>query len=72
MRDYKIIVEPLAPEDGGGWVAYVPELPGCISDGDTDVEALANVHDAILCWIAAAEKTGRPVPQHQPSRRLFA
>jgi len=35
MRDYKIIVEPLAPEDGDGWLAYVPELPGCISDGET-------------------------------------
>jgi predicted RNase H-like HicB family nuclease len=62
MRDYTIIIEPLAPEDGGGFLARVPELPGCFSDGETDAEALANVHDAILCWISAAERAGRPVP----------
>ena len=31
---YAIIVEPLSAEDGGGFVATVPDLPGCMSDGD--------------------------------------
>ncbi|WP_306557882.1 type II toxin-antitoxin system HicB family antitoxin [Bradyrhizobium sp. DASA03005] len=30
---YKIIIEPLSEEDGGGIVATVPDLPGCMSDG---------------------------------------
>lgn len=62
MRDYRIVLEPLSGEDGGGWLATVPELPGCMSDGETDAEALANVHDAIECWIEAAQETGRAVP----------
>jgi antitoxin HicB len=41
----------------------VPDLPGCMSDGDTREEAEANVKDAIECWITAARRLGRPVPQ---------
>jgi hypothetical protein len=38
--DYPVIIEPLATEDGGGFVATVPDLPGCMSDGGTPEEAL--------------------------------
>ena len=54
-------------EDGGGFIATVPDLPGCMSDGETPEEALANVRDAILTWIEAAHDLGHAVPQ--PSRR---
>ncbi len=60
---YAIVVEPLAAEDGGGFVATVPDLPGCMSDGGTPQEALANVEDAIGAWIAAARELGHPVPK---------
>jgi antitoxin HicB len=60
---YRIVLRPLAIEDGGGWVAEVPELPGCMSDGDTPQQAVENVMDAIGCWIEAAEEDGRPVPE---------
>ena len=60
---------PLAPTDGGGFTAIVPELPGCRSDGETPEEALANAYDAIACWIEAAREMGRAVPQ---PRRLAA
>jgi antitoxin HicB len=66
--EYPIIVEPLPDEDGGGFAAIVPDLPGCMSDGDTPEEALANVRDAIAAWIEAARDLGRPVPA--PSRHL--
>ena len=49
--------------DGGGWLAEVPELPGCMSDGESPQEAVENVMDAIACWIEAAEEDGRPAPQ---------
>ncbi|RWX76068.1 type II toxin-antitoxin system HicB family antitoxin [Neorhizobium lilium] len=65
---YSVLVSPLAPEDGGGFVATVPDLPGCISDGETPQEALFNVQDAIESWIEAAEDLGRDVPK--PSRQL--
>ena len=54
-------VKPLADELGGGWIAIVPELPGCKSDGDTPVDALSNAFDAIECWIEAAVEMGRAV-----------
>lgn len=60
--DYSVVVERLPDEDGGGFVAYVPDLPGCMSDGDTDVQALENAHDAIEAWIAEATALGRPIP----------
>jgi antitoxin HicB len=65
---YPVIVQPLPLEDGGGFAATVPDLPGCMSDGETPEEALANVQDAIRAWIEAAEELGRSIPK--PSRQL--
>jgi antitoxin HicB len=59
---YSITIRPLSTAEGGGWLAEVPDLPGCMSDGETPQEAVDNVMDAIACWIEAAEEDGRPVP----------
>lgn len=64
--DYPVIIEPLASENGGGFVATVLDLPGCMSDGETAEEALANVRDAIAAWIEEARALGRPVPKPSP------
>lgn len=66
--EYPVVVQPLAPEDGGGFLATVPDLPGCMSDGETPEEALANVQEAIAAWIEAAEELGRQVPA--PTRQF--
>lgn len=66
--EYSVVVEPLTEEDGGGFIATVPDLPGCMSDGETPEEALTNVRDAIAAWIEAANDMGHTIPQ--PSRRL--
>jgi antitoxin HicB len=66
--EYPVVVEPLPAEDGGGFVATVPDLPGCMSDGATPEEALTNVQDAIATWIEAAHDLGHDVPK--PTRRL--
>lgn len=68
-QDYAIDIRPLAPEDGGGFVAVAPELPGCRSDGETPEEALRNGYDAVECWIEAALEMGRQIP---PPRALAA
>ena len=54
--------------DGSGdtWGVRVPDLPGCISDGETPQEAFTNAQDAIACWIEAAEDMGRPIPDPSP------
>ena len=62
-QDYEIVIRPLTETEGGGFGATVPELPGCMSDGETPQEALENVYDAIACWIEACEEMGRPVPE---------
>jgi len=64
------VIEPLSEEDGGGFVATVPDLPGCMSDGDTRVEAARNIEDAILCWLQEARALGRAVPPPRPALRI--
>ena len=41
---FKVVLEP---DEEGGYTVYVPSLPGCISEGDTIEEALANIKEAI-------------------------
>jgi antitoxin HicB len=62
MTEYAIMVEPLAEADGGGWLASVPALPGCIGDGDTPEAALADAEVAIVEWLDAAKQLGRERP----------
>ena len=62
-RDYAVLVRPLPRSEGGGYVATVPDLPGCMSDGDTRQEAVENVQGAIESWKEAAEEEGRPIPE---------
>jgi predicted RNase H-like HicB family nuclease len=51
------------------FIAEVPELPGCMADGGTYQEALANVEVVILEWIVTARELGRPIPE--PNGRLI-
>lgn len=60
---YAVRIERLADIDGGGHVAIVPDLPGCMSDGATPEEALRNLQEAIASWIDAATEWGAEVPR---------
>jgi predicted RNase H-like HicB family nuclease len=53
----------LAPREDGYWVAEVPSLPGCISQGKTREKALINIKEAIEEYIAALKDDGIPVPE---------
>ena len=64
--EYRVIFKPLSDEDGGGYLAYVPDLPGCVSDGETEAEAFANLYDAVAAWIERAREMGRPIPPATP------
>ena len=61
--NFEVEVSPLASEDGVGFIALVPELPGCRSDGETPHDALRNAYDAIACWIEAARELGCDIPE---------
>ena len=51
------------------FVVEVPELPGCMADGETYEEAVANAQKVIMQWIETARELGRPVPE--PKGRLM-
>lgn len=53
----------LGREADGGYVVTVPVLPGCVSEGDTRAEALANIQEAIDLYIDDCRVAGDPVPQ---------
>ena len=74
MKDkYVILVAPLSAEDGGGFVGIVPDLPGCISDGETYDEAAKNTCDAIEEWLDAFCETnpGKEPPMPGSRAREF-
>lgn len=56
-------------EDDQKWIVDVPELPGCMADGATAVEALENVEVVINEWLELAQELGREIPQ--PKGRLM-
>ena len=53
------------PGEVGCWVAECPSLPGCISQGKSKEEAIANIKEAIRGYIAALEEDGLPVPEER-------
>jgi len=65
-KKYEIII--FWSSEDNAYIAEVPELPGCMADGKTYQEALANVEQIIEEWIETATKLGRPIPQ--PRGRL--
>ncbi|NKJ90563.1 type II toxin-antitoxin system HicB family antitoxin [Rhizobium leguminosarum bv. viciae] len=62
MNEYAVVILPLSAEDGGGFIGLVPDLLGCMSDGETPHEALSNTYEAIAEWIDEANRRGRKIP----------
>ncbi len=56
---YRVLIEQ---DEDGVFVAEAPSLPGCISQGATRSEALANIKEAIAGYIKSLEAHGEPVP----------
>ncbi len=50
-------------KDDESFVVEVPELPGCMADGQTYAEAVANAEEVIDEWIETARKLRRPIPE---------
>ena len=69
MSKYEVII--YWSDEDKAYIAEVPELPGCASDGSTYQEALLNVEVIIQEWIETAKKLGRPIPKPK-GRLLFA
>ena len=52
----------LQRENDGGYVATVPALPGCVSQGDTREEALKNIEEAMELYLEDVKAAGEPIP----------
>jgi predicted RNase H-like HicB family nuclease len=50
-------------DEDEGFIALAPDLPGCSAFGDTQHEAIGQLHGAIAAWIQAAEAAGNPIPE---------
>lgn len=59
---YPIVVVTIAPEDGGGYMGFAPDLGGCMSHGETPEEAFASAREAVLEWLDEAKACKRDIP----------
>ena len=64
---YTVVIEQ---EPDGGYVAVVPALPGCISQGDTKDAVVANIREAIELYIEDCIEAGDRVPIEQLQKLL--
>lgn len=60
---YTHVVSPLSAEDGGGFLITFPDLPGCVSDGETIEEAIENGRDAFISWVSAHVDMKKTIPK---------
>ena len=60
---YPVEITKLAPADGDGFLARIPLLKGCQSDGETADAALKNIEEAKREWLAATLKTKHKIPE---------
>ena len=58
---YQFTVRPLSKEEGGGYLVEYPDIPGCMSDGETIEEAIANGREAPRDCVAVFQEFGRRV-----------
>lgn len=70
MFKYEIIIFWSSEDED--FIAEVPELPGCMSHGDTPEDALKNAKEAIQLWIDTAKEFGDPIPEPKGQRLIFA
>jgi predicted RNase H-like HicB family nuclease len=70
LRKYRVEIYWSAEDDL--YLAEVPELPGCLTHGETITEAARNAEEAIEGWLETAQNLGRPIPEPVVERRYGA
>lgn len=69
----RYLVEVFWSNEDEGFIAIVPDLPGCSAWGTNEIEAIREIKDAIDAWIEACSKSGEPIPlPHTQPRRKAA
>ena len=65
---YTALFTPI--EDGSGYYAKVPDLPGCITTGNSLSDAIDQITDAMSAWLVVAEDAGEPIAPPSPQEKL--
>lgn len=63
LAAYPCTTAPIPPEEGGGFVAYFPDIPGCLGVGETPEEAIADGRLALFACIDALKAADRLPPE---------
>jgi antitoxin HicB len=63
LDKYQFTVRPLSKDEGGGYLVEYPDLPGCMSDGETVEEAITNGREALRDCMEGFKESGRKRPQ---------
>ncbi len=66
--DYPVELSRWDESEESYWVAEIPDLPGCVADGDTPDEAVESLEEAKRLWIEARLENGHPVPEPTDTR----
>ena len=69
---FRYAIEIFYSEEDEGYIAVVPELPGCSAFGETEEEALEEVKTAMNLWLETAKKERRKIPKPQGKEMLKA
>jgi antitoxin HicB len=63
LNDYQFTVRPLSKQEGGGYLVEYPDIPGCMSDGETIEEAISNCREALRDCVDVFRESGRKLPK---------
>jgi antitoxin HicB len=63
LKDYPFTIRQLSAEDGSGYLVEFPDVPGCMSDGETAEESMVNGLDALKSALLTLREFGEPFPQ---------
>jgi predicted RNase H-like HicB family nuclease len=63
LGPYQFTVRALSKEEGGGYLVEHPDIPGCMSDGETIEEAIANGREALRDCVEVFNESGRKIPK---------
>ena len=67
MRTYTVVI---TKDESGAYVAVVPALPGCFSEGETREEALANIREATEVMLEGMAAHGDPIPEELGTEKI--
>jgi antitoxin HicB len=62
LDQYQFTIRPLTKDEGGGYLVEYPQIPGCMSDGETVEEAIANGREALRDCLEVFQESGRTLP----------